>query len=448
MRYIPHTKDDVRRMLEAVGVATVEDLFASIPKKLQLDQALDLPEPLDESALCALMRKLSTANTGSGDRMAQFLGAGAYAHHVPAAVDMLLQRGEFFTAYTPYQAEVSQGTLQAIFEYQSMMASLLGTELVNASMYDGASATAEALLMALRVARKRKRLLLARSLHPEVAETCNSYLSEHNEGTETIPFGPQGTTDLDALKKTLDEGVAAVVVQSPNALGCIEPLAQIAEMAHAAGALLIAVVLEPVSLGMLEAPGHQGADIVTGEGSAFGTGLNYGGPGLGLFGAAEKQVWQMPGRLVGQTTDDRGQTGYVLTMASREQHIRRGRATSNICSNEGLCMLAAVIHLSLLGKQGLTELARINAANAQATAERLVQINGVEMAFAAPYFNEFVLKVPGGVDAALKRLDQAGIIGGLALKRFYPELDDHLLLCVTELNDAEQVERYAEALTV
>ncbi len=446
MRYIPHTGEDVKRMLQAVGVDSVDGLFATIPEPLRLGRALDLPEALDEVSLERTLQALAQLNTGSTDRAAVFLGAGAYGHHVPPAVDQLLLRGEFLTAYTPYQAEVSQGTLQAIFEYQSMMASLIGTDVVNASMYDGASATAEALLMALRVARKRPGLLMARSIHPEVRQVCQTYLSEHDPAPTEIPFGPDGTTDLDALTAAIGDDTAAVVVQQPNALGCLEPLDRIAEAVGPTKALLIVVVLEPVSLGLLAAPGALGADLVTGEGMGLGTGLNFGGPGLGIFGASRKHVWQMPGRLVGQTVDTHGQPGYVLTMSSREQHIRRARATSNICTNEGLCSLAAAIHLSLLGKAGLAELARTNAANAAAAMGTLQATPGIERAFGAPFFNEFAVRVAGDLEAKLDRLAEAGVLGGLPLGRFYPELSDHLLVYVNELASAEQVTRLSEGL--
>ncbi|HOX45820.1 MAG TPA: aminomethyl-transferring glycine dehydrogenase subunit GcvPA [Myxococcota bacterium] len=447
MRYIPHTEDDVRRMLAAVGVEAVDSLFACIPEALRLHRPLALPAPLDEDSLTRHLAELSARNTGSADRMSVFLGAGAYAHHVPAAVDQLLLRGEFFTAYTPYQPEVGQGTLQAIFEYQSMMAELLGVDVVNASMYDGATATAEAVLMALRVARKRSRVLLSRAVHPEVRATCRTYTSELEPPLEEVGLGPDGLTDFAALERALDERVAAVVVQQPNALGCLEPLDRLAALAHGKGAQLVVVVLEPVSLGLLQSPGALGADIVTGEGMGLGTGLNFGGPGLGLFGASSKAVWQMPGRLVGQTVDARGQAGYVLTMSTREQHIRRARATSNICSNEGLCALAAAIHLGLLGKQGFTELARTNAANARAAAARLCRVKGVSRAFPGPFFNEFALRLPGGsLERALTALAAEGILGGLPLARFYPELADHLLVCVTELHTQDDVERHAAAL--
>jgi len=446
MRYIPHTGEDVQRMLQAVGVDSVDDLFATIPEGLRLNRPLDLPEALDEIALERLLGDLAARNAGSADRAAVFLGAGAYAHHVPAAVDQLLLRGEFLTAYTPYQAEVSQGTLQAIFEYQSMMASLFDVDVVNASMYDGPTATAEALLMALRVARKRPELVLSRALHPEVRQVCQTYISEHQPPLTEIPFGPDGTTDLDALAAAIGDQTAAVVVQQPNALGCIEPLDRIAEAVHQTKALLIAVVLEPVSLGLLEAPGALGADLITGEGMGLGTGLNFGGPGLGIFGASRKHVWQMPGRLVGQTRDAQGRRGYVLTMSTREQHIRRARATSNICTNEGLCSLAAAIHLSLLGKAGFTDLARTNAANAAAALEMLTEASGIERAFAAPFFNEFSLKVAGDLEAKLDRLAAEGVLGGLPLGRFYPELADHLLVYVNELTDPDRVAQLREGL--
>jgi glycine dehydrogenase subunit 1 len=445
MRYIPHTDEDVRRMLDVVGVKKLADLFDCIPKDLKLSGGLKLPDPLDEESLCCLLGALAESNSGSANRVALFLGAGAYSHHIPRAVDQILLRSEFFTAYTPYQPEVSQGTLQAIFEYQTMMASLTGCEVVNASMYDGASAAAEALLMARRIKRKKPRTLVSRAVHPEVQEVCETYLRE-SQVPDEIPFSPEGKTDTAELSKALDKDVAAVMVQQPNALGCLEDLPELAEAVHAAGALLIVVVLEPVSLGLLEGPGNLGADIVVGEGMGLGSGLNFGGPGLGIFGASKKNAWQIPGRLVGQTVDVDGQRGFVLTMSTREQHIRRARATSNICTNEGLCALAAAIHLALLSKSGFAELARTNAANARAAFDRLSSCKGVEPAFATPFFNEFALKLQRPAAEALRDLRREGIIGGLDLGRFYPEMKDHLLVCVTELNTKEQVEAYAGAL--
>jgi glycine dehydrogenase subunit 1 len=446
VRYIPHTEAEIRHMLEVLGIDAVDRLFECIPPRLRLGQKLAVPEALDEVSLIRTLSALALNNSGSADRMAVFIGAGAYAHHVPAAVDQLLLRGEFFTAYTPYQAEVSQGTLQAIFEYQSMMAELLGVEVVNASMYDGASATAEAALMAQRLKKKRRKTLFTRALHPEVRATCRTYLSEKTHVPDDIPFDPSGQTNLAALRAQLDSTVAAVVVQQPNALGCIEPLDQIAAIVHEADAVLVVAVLEPVSLGILEAPGNLGADIVTGEGLGLSVGLNFGGPGLGIFGCSKKNSWQMPGRLVGETTDNRGQRAFVLTMSSREQHIRRARATSNICSNEGLCSLAAAINLSLLGKAGFADMARTNAINARAALARLMKIPGVTRVFKAPFFNEFAVRIQNGVAAALKKLEAASVLGGFALERFYPELSDCLLLCVTEQHTAAQIERYAAAL--
>jgi glycine dehydrogenase subunit 1 len=378
--------------------------------------------------------------------MALFIGAGAPSHHVPAAVDQMLLRGEFFTAYTPYQPECSQGTLQAIFEYQTMLAELTGCEVVNASMYDGATAAAEATLMALRVKRKRKRVLIARAAHPEITAVCKSYLSELDPGPEEVRFGPDGRTDLVALEKALDDGVACVLVQQPNFLGCLEDLPAIEKLAHDKKALLIVAVQEPVSLGLLEAPARLGADIVCGEGMSLGTGMNFGGPGLGIFGASRKNVWQMPGRLVGQTVDNRGQTGYVLTMSTREQHIRRARATSNICTNEGLCALACAIHLSLIGKQGFQQLARTNAANARAAVNRLTRVPGIQPAFTAPFFNEFALRLKRPTEEVLRNLTEQNIVGGLPLGRFYPDLSDCLLVCVTETNTADEIERFAATL--
>jgi len=446
MRYIPHTNRDVRRMLETVGVKEVNRLFDSIPDEFKLKRALALPEPLDEQSLLNLMADLASRNTTASAEKAVFLGAGAYAHHIPPVVDQMLLRGEFFTAYTPYQPEASQGTLQAIFEYQSMMASLFGCEVVNASMYDGASSAAEALLMALRVQRKRKRLIVSRSTHPETLAVCRTYLSEAEQDIEELAFSPAGTCDLSTLGKTLDDDVAAVLVQQPDFLGCIEDLQEIAALCRDAGAMLIVSVLEPVALGVLRAPGEQGADIVTGEGMGIGAGLNFGGPGLGIFGCSQKKAWHMPGRLVGQTYDDASRRGFVLTMATREQHIRRARATSNICTNEGLCTLATAVYLSLLGKQGFVELSRINAANARAACERLCAVPGVERAFEAPFFNEFTLRLEEDVDHVLGELKRQGVVGGLALGRFYPDYGDCLLVCATELNTAEQVEKMARGM--
>lgn len=447
MRYIPHTDEDVRRMLQAVGVKRVDDLFETIPAEFRLESDLKLPSALDEAALERQLGALAEKNRGAASRMAVFLGAGAPLHHLPAAVDQLLLRGEFFTAYTPYQPEVSQGTLQAIFEFQSLWASILGVEVVNASMYDGATATAEAVLMARRVQKKRSRTLLSRALHPEVRATCQTYLGDCDCPLDDIPFGADGRTDLAALEKRLDSSVAAVAIQQPNFLGCLEPVKEMAEMAHRAGALLIVCVLEPLALGLIEAPGRLGADIVVGEGMGLAGGPSFGGPGLGIFGSFEKHLWQMPGRLVGRTRDAQGRTGYVLTLATREQHIRRARATSNICSNEGLCALASCIHLSLLGKAGFAELARINAQNAREALRRFAAVPGVRRAFAAPFFNEFCLAIDGGVDAALSRLQDAGILGGLPLARIYPELADGLLVSVTEVNTESQVDAYAKALS-
>ncbi len=446
MRYIPHTKEDIRGMLGAIGIRDVDELFNTIPSEYRLSSALNLPDGLDEPTLIIELQKMAQANRGSADNMALFLGAGAYHHHIPAAVDQLLLRGEFFTAYTPYQPEASQGTLQAIFEYQSIMAALTGCEVVNASMYDGATATAEALLMAGRLKKKRPRCLLPRTVHPEVRDVCATYLSDADLVIEQVAYGEFGQTDLDALAGSLSDDVAAVVIQQPNFFGCLEDLPKIIEMTHQAGALLIAVVLEPVSLGLLEAPGVIGADIVTGEAMGLGTGLNFGGPGLGLFATSMKNAWHMPGRLVGQTTDQDGKRGFVLTMSTREQHIRRARATSNICTNEGLCALAAAIYLSLMGEGGFKKLAGINAANAQETRKRLGRVKGVEPRFDAPFFNEFVVKLNQDVDQALDKLKARGVLGGLPLGRYYPELADCLLVCVTETNNSEQVDRFASGL--
>jgi glycine dehydrogenase subunit 1 len=446
MRYIPHTTDEIKHMLKTVGVDDVGKLFDSIPSDLKLSEPLNLPEAMDEESLNRHLGKLSNKNTASANITTSFLGAGAYNHHIPAVINQLLLRSEFFTAYTPYQPEASQGTLQAIFEYQSMMASLIGCEVVNASMYDGASATAEALLMAGRIKKKKTRILIAHNVHPEVRAVCQTYLSDNRSTIEIINSSPNGQTDLEDLTQKLDQDVAAVVIQQPNAFGCLEDLPRIADQVHQADSLLIGVVLEPVSLGLLEAPGKLGADIVCGEGMSLGTGLNYGGPGLGIFGSSQKNTWQMPGRLVGQTTDVRGQKAYVLTMSTREQHIRRARATSNICTNEGLCALATVIYLSLMGRQGFEELARTNAANARYACQRLTSIPGVSQTFPTPFFNEFAISLEQDAELVHEKLSQQGMIAGFPLGKHYPEHKNSLLVCLTETNTKEQVEQLASAL--
>jgi glycine dehydrogenase subunit 1 len=452
MRYIPHTPEDIKRMLETIGAASVDDLFAAIPPQLRLRAPLDLTPPLSEAELLEHLRTLGAANQpqshASGDLC--FAGAGLYRHFIPAAVDSLASRSEFYTAYTPYQPELSQGTLLAIFEFQTMAAELLGMEVANASMYDGASATAEAVLMARRLT-GRTRALLARSLHPEYAQTCRTYLAGMEGGSDslgTIDFDPEsGGMDLAALSASLDESVAAVVVQSPNFLGVLEDLEPVARAAHAVGAQLIAVCCEPLALALLRPPGAAGADIAVAEGIGLSGPINLGGPGLGLFAVRDrKAVRSMPGRLVGETVDAQGQRGYVLTLSTREQHIRREKATSNICTNHGLMALRFCIHLSLLGKSGFVALARHNLAKACFARRTLSGIDGFAPRFESPFFNEIAFRVPGGdADAVVRAASNRHVVPGVALGRFFPEYRDTLLVSVTETHSREDILRLAKS---
>ncbi|MFI5367227.1 MAG: aminomethyl-transferring glycine dehydrogenase subunit GcvPA [Candidatus Binatia bacterium] len=444
MRFLPHTAEDVRAMLDVVGVADVADLFSAVPDTLRKSAVLDLAPGCSEPEVRARLEQLAAANAAA-QRLC-FLGAGAYPHFVPAVVDQVLQRAEFYSAYTPYQPEVSQGTLQAIFEFQSLVAMLLGMEVANASMYDGASATAEAVLMALRVRPKRPRVILSRALHPQYRAVVRTYAT----GAGAIelleaPFSADGRTDLQWLERTLDEQTAAVVVGYPNFFGVVEDLRRIAALAHARDALLVTATTEAVALGLLKPPGAFDADIAVAEGQSLGIPMSYGGPGVGLFTTRTAFVRMMPGRLVGEAVDGAGRRGYVLTLATREQHIRRERATSNICTNHGLMALALTVYLSTVGKAGLRQLAIANATNAHGAASRLTATGKWRLQFDAPFFNEFVLTA-ADAEAAWQQARQRGVLAGVPLRRWYPELPDALLLCATEMHDAAALDRLAEAL--
>ncbi|MBI3754991.1 MAG: aminomethyl-transferring glycine dehydrogenase subunit GcvPA, partial [Deltaproteobacteria bacterium] len=433
MSYIPHTEKDIQEMLDAVGVASVEELFKPIPDNLRLKKPLNLPASLSEQELHQKLSALGKKNA-TVDEYISFLGAGAYHHYIPSVVNHLILRSEFYTAYTPYQPEISQGTLQAIFEYQTLICQLTGMEVANASMYDGASATAEAVLMARRITNRAKVILNA-ALHPEYREVVKTYLSGNRDNIKEVFYCTEtGRTLPDAIEKLLDKDTSCVVIQSPNFFGSIEDIKTISEVVHKNNSILIVAITEPISLGLLKPPGELGADIVVGEGQAFGNGLNFGGPYLGFFATLEKYLRQMPGRLVGETVDKNGKRGYILTMATREQHIRREKATSNICTNEGLCALSATIYLTAIGKNGLMELARLNLSKAEYLKNGLANIKGIKPAFTAPTFNEFVIEVEKEPDAVLKVLLKKGIIVGLPLKKFYSELSRHILLCATEMN--------------
>jgi len=442
--YSPHTSDDIAAMLEAIGVSSIDDLFAHVPAGLRANAAIALPEGLTEPELRRRLGALAARNVG-GDGPAVFLGAGAYPHWVPSLVDQILLRSEFATAYTPYQPEVSQGTLQAIFEFQTFTALLLGLEVANASMYDGASATAEAVLMARRLLPGRRVIWLARALHPHYRAAVATYVRGLGDvEVRELPFAADGRTDPAALAGRLGPDTLCVVLGYPNVFGVVEDVAPLADAVRAAGALTITATAEPLALALVRSPGACGADIAVAEGQSFGLPVAYGGPGVGLFATRERFVRGMPGRLVGETVDARGRRGYVLTLATREQHIRRERATSNICTNQGLCALAVTVYLSLLGRRGLPCLAQANYRAAHATAARL-EACGMAPRFAAPFFNEFVVQAPAAA-RAWEALARDGVVAGFPLGRWYPELEGTLLLCVTETHTPEQVERLVGAL--
>ncbi len=444
MRYIPHTEEDVRQMLETIGVGSVEELFETIPEKVRLGRSLEVPRPLSESELLLDFSRLAALNATPAT-YSSFLGGGAYNHFIPAVVDHLISRSEFYTAYTPYQPEISQGTLQAIFEYQTLICQLTGMDVANASMYDGASACAEGVLMAVRATRRR-RILLSRALHPEYRGTVVSYCRYLNLDIVEVPVAADGRTDIEALGSLLDGESAALVVGYPNYFGIVEDLASLAQRVHGTGALLVAAVQEPVALGLLKSPGELGADIVVGEGQSFGIPPAFGGPYLGFFAARQKDVRSMPGRLVGETVDREGRRGFVLTLSTREQHIRREKATSNICSNEGLCALMATIFLSLLGKKGIRELAEQNFSKAAYARQKIGAVKGFSLPFGAPCFNEFVVESAEPVGEVLRRLENDGILGGIPLGKDYPEMGNRFLVCVTEQNARQEIDALAASL--
>lgn len=438
MRYLPNSPAERAAMLEATGHRSIEELFAQIPDELKLRGRLRLPGPLSEPEI---LEFFGQAASESARDYVSLLGAGAYTHYRPASIDALISRGEFFTAYTPYQAEIAQGTLQAMFEFQTLMTQLTGMEVSNASLYDGSTATTEAALMAVRITR-RGRVVVARTVHPEYRQVLDTYVRHQGVEIVEVGYSPSGQVDLSQLDAALRSETAALVIQSPNFLGPIEPTGKIAEIAHRNDALLIVTITEPLSLGIVKPPAD--ADIVCGEAQSFGLPVSFGGPFLGFLATREKYLRQMPGRLVGQTQDTEGRRGFVLTLATREQHIRREKATSNICTNQSLCALAATICLCLLGKKGLRTLAEHNLAKAHYAAQQLRTVPGLATPFSAPHFNEFVVRVPGNVEELLAALGEEKIIGGLNLGRFYPELANHLLVCVTETVSKAAIDRMVE----
>jgi glycine dehydrogenase subunit 1 len=447
MGYIPNTQAVCQEMLREIGVESVEDLFSDIPEAVALHRPLAIPGPLSEMDLLEHFKRMSEENT-HGDRAAYFLGAGAYLHWVPSVVSHLAGRAEFYTAYTPYQPEVSQGTLQAIFEFQTYITLLTGMEVANASIYDGASALAEAVLMAMRIRSGREDVLIPSTLHPEYREVVKTYLLAQDARIRDVPSTSDFQTDWAAVEAMISEETCCLVVQNPNFFGTIEDLAalrRISEKVHEVGGLIIATVIEPISLGILTPPGEYGADIVVGEGQSLGNPVSFGGPFLGIFATKKAYVRKMPGRIVGQTADSRGERGYVLTLATREQHIRREKATSNICTNQSLCALRASIYLSVLGKRGFREMALINLRNAHYAKEKLGRLKEFKVQ-KVPVFNEFVVKSSRPVSEIREALMDHDIVGGLDLAQFFPDLKDHMLFCVTERNNHKEIDRMCDIL--
>ncbi len=432
MRYLPLTPDDREDMLRRIGVDHIDALFADVPADKLLQAPPDLPRRKSELEVERALSRMAARNVAAGS-VPFFVGAGAYKHHVPASVDHLIQRSEFLTSYTPYQPEISQGTLQMLFEFQTQVANLTGMEVANASMYDGSTGCGEATLMAHRITRRR-RAVLSGGLHPHYAEVVRTQSVMTGDEVVSLPPDVRAQEDIAAH---IDDDVSCVIVQSPDVFGNLRDLAPIAKACHAKGALLIAVFTEAVSLGLVEPPGAMGADIVVGEGQSIGNALNFGGPHVGLFATRQKFVRQMPGRLAGQTVDAEGRRGFVLTLSTREQHIRREKATSNICTNSGLCALAFSIHMTLLGQTGLRKLARVNHANAVKLADMLADA-GVEV-LNETFFNEFTVRVKGDAAALVERMAQAGVLGGVPVSRLLPGagLDDLLLVASTEVNTNE-----------
>ena len=428
-------------MLQQVGVASIENLFDSIPENLRLRDHLSVPAAMSELELLNRFDELAARNQAA--RRISFLGGGAYSHYIPTVVDHLISRSEFFTAYTPYQPEISQGTLQAIFEFQTLVCQLTGMDIANASMYDGSTAMAEAVLMAERVTRRSK-VIVSGAIHPQYLEVAHTYVQHAGIELQNATTGEQsGQTLLDSI----DDQTAAVVVQSPNFFGCLEDVAAIADKAHAAGALLVVVVTEAMSFGLLKSPGAGGADIVVAEGQSLGVPVSFGGPYVGLFATREKYARQIPGRLVGEAFDKQGRRGFVLTLATREQHIRREKATSNICTNEGLIALAATVYLETMGRRGVQEAARQCAQKAHYAAREIAKLQGFSLPYSAPFFNEFVVRGPVEMTSLLEWLGNAlGIDGGIPLSRFYRNRPNDFLVCVTETNTRDQIDALINGL--
>jgi glycine dehydrogenase subunit 1 len=443
MSYISLSDKDKKEMLARVGVRSPGELFHPIPEEIKLKRELKVPSPLTEPELINYFEAVAQKNKFHD--YLSFLGAGAYPHVIPFVVDYISSRGEFISPYTPYQPEVSQGTLQVIFEFQTLICQLTGMEIANASLYDGASGAAEAVLMAHRLKEKPK-VLVAKTLHPQYMRTIQTYVKDLGIQIEEIGYSETGDVDFEDLERKLDNKTTAVVSQSPNFFGIVEDLKKISELAHSRDALSIIVVAEAVSLGILKAPGQLGADIVTGEGQSFGLPLSFGGPYLGFMACRKEFIRQFPGRISGQTKDVEGRRGFVLTLSTREQFIRREQATSNICTNQAWCALRATIFLETLGREGLRELAWQNIQKANYTAEKLSKAEGIKVRLRGNFFNEFVLEFSGGWSKVDRYLREKGVIGGLSLGEYYPELHNCALVCVTEMHKKEEIDRVVELM--
>jgi glycine dehydrogenase subunit 1 len=445
LRYIPSSPQERAEMLKSVGLNSAEELFDTIPSDVLLRAPLKVPDAMSEMELVARFEQMASKNRAAF--RPSFLGAGAYQHYAPTIIDSLISRSEFFTSYTPYQPEISQGTLQYIFEFQTMVCQLTGMDVANASLYDASTGVAEAVLMAERVTR-RSRVVISNAIHPEYFQVAQTYVA--HAGIELIHAAFDAKTGLtDANDLALDETIAAVIIQSPNFFGCIEDVRKFADAAHKVGALLVVVVSESISLGLLKSPGESGADIVVAEGQAFGIPLSYGGPYVGLFATREKYARQLPGRLAGVAYDKEGRRGYVLTLATREQHIRREKATSNICTNQGLFALAATIYMTTMGRQGLQEVAYQCAQKAAYAARQIAKLEGFSLPYAAtPRFNEFVVRAPMNARELLRRLvDEANITGGLPLSHYFSDQPNDFLVCVTETNTRQQIDALVSGLS-
>jgi len=449
MRYLPHTSEEIASMLEAVGLSSLDALYDPIPQRARLAKPLEMPPAMDEPSLMRHLEELAEKNRAAS--MLSFLGAGAYDHHFPPAADQLLLRSEFYTAYTPYQAEVAQGTLQVIYEFQTIVSEIFGLPVANASMYDAASATAEAVLMARRLA-NREHTVISAGVHPEYVQTIETHVRQLGRGKESltmVPVAPDGAADVSALCSAVTNQTACVVVGYPNFYGSIADLRELARVAHDKGALLITTTQDPFALALLEPPGSFGADIAVGEGQPLGLPPQFGGPGIGLFACRDdrKYLQQIPGRLVGETVDKNGNRGYVLTLATREQHIRRDRATSNICTNSGLCATAMTIKMCMLGKKGFVDVARQCLAKAEYLKTKIAGLPGYSLPLAAPTFHEFVVRVRGGsAEKLCSALAEKGIIAGFDLGRFFKDRQGDLLVAVTEQHTRQDMDRFVDAL--